>query len=71
MMPKMETRPIAITLTVEVDGHTLTFRQSGEANGSFYHGRKPAYDSIAVMEKQIQGVADSLIAKVGREASDS
>lgn len=68
-MPTMETKPITVTLTIEVDGHTLTFSAVGEAKGAFYHGEKPAYRWNEVMEEQIRGVADTLIARAAKDAT--
>lgn len=40
-MPMIEHVPIAVRLTVEVDGHTLVFEEKAEPRGARYHGKQP------------------------------
>lgn len=58
---------MVVTLSVEVDGHLFTFSGDAVAKGSFLHGQRHRWSS-EVMEAQIRGVVDTLIAKVAKNA---
>jgi hypothetical protein len=68
-MAAWETRPVTVTLTVQVDGHELVFTESGKASGAFYHGEKPPHDYNEIMEKAIRGTVDTLTERVSRKSA--
>jgi hypothetical protein len=59
-MPLFEHLPITVTVTVEVDGHKLTFAKDGKAIGSRYHGRSSPYDG-ETLEDNIREVVGALL----------
>ncbi len=71
-MPTLEHLPVKVTLTVEVDGHTLTFEKTGEARGARYYGadpRKHRYASSETLESVIRGAVDTLTAGVAKRSA--
>lgn len=64
-MPARESLPVKVTLIVEVDGHTLTFTEKGEANGARYHGKdNRGIGGLATgtaLESDIRGWVDTCV----------
>lgn len=69
-MPAWESVPIAVVMTIEVDGHVLAFAASGEATGGRYHGVEPMgpYRSDESLEAHIRDVAEAHIRDVAEKA---
>lgn len=69
-MPMYEHLPVEVTVMVRVDGHTLTFSETGKAKGGRYHGEDPAPDRTVgeTLEAAIRGTVDALIDDAGRAA---
>ena len=66
-MPTLEFLPVKVTLTVEVDGHTLTFENMGKVNGARYYGadpRKHGYSTSDTLEGGIRTAVDTCAAEV-------
>ena len=73
-MPMSESLTLTVTLTVEVDGHRLTFQErtgSGtRAVGARYDGADPSY-TIETLEGAIRRVAAEFTAEVDAQARAS
>jgi hypothetical protein len=70
-MPMLEHQSIKVTLTVEVDGHTLTFTETGKAIGARYHGADPrvaGYSSGDSLESKIRTTVEECVTEVGDKA---
>ena len=70
-MPLHEYRPVKITLTVEVDGHTLTFEEMGKVAGARYNGVDPreyGYSTSDTLESGIRGTVDTCIAAASKRS---
>jgi hypothetical protein len=59
-VPPVEHLPVAVRVTVEVDGHKLTFTKSGTAMGARYYGHSSDCDG-ATLEDNLRGVIDALL----------
>ena len=57
-MPILERIPVKVMLIIEVDGHTLTFTEEGNAAG----GRRTDLEEI------VRGSIDTMIARAHRKA---
>lgn len=56
-MPMYESQPVKVTLTIEVDGHVLTFTETPAAKGARYHGADPrdtGYSTSETLESSIR-----------------
>jgi len=65
LMPTLEHLPVTVNLTVEVDGHTLSFEERGKVMGARYHGADPretGYASSDTLESSIRGTVDTCVA---------
>jgi len=70
-MPMFESHPIKVTLTVEVDGHTLTFTETGKAIGARYHGADPriaGYLLVDSLESKIRTTVEECVTEVSDKA---
>ena len=70
-MPIHESQPVKVTLTVEVDGHVLTFAETGKATGGRYHGAAPTADGYSTdhtLESSIQSTVDECATNAGYRA---
>jgi len=68
-MPALEALPVTVQITVQVDGHTLTFEETGKATGARYHGTEPPRNfSNSVLELNVQGTVDTCIARATKHA---
>lgn len=65
-MPMYESRPVSVTLIIEVDGHTLTFEATRKATGARYHGKEPptGYTVQDSLESNIRGAVDTCITDI-------
>lgn len=71
-MPLYEHKTVKVTLIVEVDGHTLTFEETGNAKGSRYNGADPretGYSTDDTLEKSVRGTVDSYASNAARRAN--
>ena len=71
-MPTLEHLPVKVTLTVEVDGHTLTFEEIGKVMGARYYGADPrehGYYLSEALESGIQGTVDTLIVRAAKRSA--
>ena len=69
----LEHLPVKVTLIVEVDGHTLTFEETGKVMGARYHGADPraagrGYSTSDTLESGIRGAVGTLIAGVAERS---
>lgn len=71
-MPERESLPVRIRLVIEVDGHTLTYEETGKATGGRYHGGPVSrgFDS-SVLEREVRGTADTCIARATKRATET
>jgi hypothetical protein len=72
-VPMYENLPVKVTLTVEVDGHVLTFDGSGEVRGARYHGADPrenGYATSETLESGIRGAVDTGAARAVKAANE-
>ena len=68
-MPIYESMPVTVRLITEVDGHVLTFEETGKATGGRYHGADPApYTAAETLESRVRGTADTNIARATAKA---
>jgi len=69
-MPALEHLTVKVTLTVEVDGHTLTFAETEGAKGPRCHGFDPphSYSTSDTLEGDIRGTVDDCADQVARRA---
>ena len=72
-MPTLEHLPVKVTLIVEVDGHTLTFEETGKVMGARYHGADPraagrGYSTSDTLESGIRGAVDTCAARAIKRA---
>lgn len=71
-MPERESLAVTVRITVEVDGHTLNFEESGVASGGRYHGEDPrvfGYASSNTLESNVRGTVDTCIARATKRAT--
>lgn len=70
-MPMHESLPVKVTLTVEVDGHVLTFDQTGKATGARYHGEAPPqHYADATIEGNVRAAVDTCAVTALRQANE-
>lgn len=68
-MPLRESVPVTVTLIVEVDGHRLTFEETGRASGARYHGAATTREYLnEVLEQNVRGTVDTCAARVQKRA---
>lgn len=72
-MPMRECLPVTVTLLVEVDGHRLTFEETGDATGPRWHGEDPHVSAYSTkpgdtLEANIRGTVDTCTARAARRA---
>ena len=70
-MPLLENLPVRVTLTVNLDGHTLTFEETGKVAGARYHGADPrehGYSTSDTLESGIRGTVDTCAARAIKRA---
>lgn len=73
-MPLHEHMPIKVTLTVQVDGHYLTFEETSKAAGARYHALDPrksgGYTSDDCLESKIRDATHECMVRVGAKATE-
>lgn len=65
-MPMREHTNITVTITVEVDGHILTFHETGSADGARYHGADPrdtGYATSDCFETEVRAAVTAGVVK--------
>lgn len=70
-MPMNEHLPVKVVLIVEVDGHVLTFEESGRVVGARYHGTDPRTKGFATsdtLESGVRGTVDTCTARAVKRA---
>lgn len=68
-MPFYDRLQTKVTLIVEVDGHVLTFEETGKATGARYHGEPPPSSHASeVLEANIRGAVDTCIARAAKRS---
>jgi hypothetical protein len=71
-MPMIENTPVTVTLTVEVDGHRLTFEAHGKARGPRYHGTDPdPYAAESTLEDSVRRAVSDAHIDVTARAQES
>ena len=70
-MPLLEHLPVKVTLTVEVDGHTLTFEETGEVDGGRYNGADPRQRGYWISDTLELGIRDTVHTLTARVAKRS
>ncbi len=63
-----ENLPVKVTLTVEIDGHTLTFDGSGDARGARYHGTDPRENGYVASDTLESSIRAAVVAGSARAA---
>lgn len=63
-MPLYEYLPVKVMLTVEADGHKLTFEETDKATGTRWHGgdpRETGYASSDTLENNVRRTVDACV----------
>ena len=65
--------PIQVIITVSIgdqgNEHILRFAANATARGGAYHGETPAYPGQTILEREIRGVIDTLIARATKDTT--